>query len=259
MTRIVPLLGALLFGLAASLPGAATAADNAAPSAAPSAAPAPAASQTAPPAALHGQSSLNGASGANGAAAHGKVGPIQGPQPFVPMDPQVAVQKANDYFNQTASMIADFVQIGGDGRRAEGKMFVQKPGKLRFEYAAPATLDIIADGTTVAVIDRKVGSIQPYFIWQTPLKFLLKDHIDLAQDTQVMNVASEPDTVTILVQDKQVFGGPTQIKLMFDPTNFTLKQWQVTDPQGNETLVSLFNQDFTTKPDPAVFQLYGSK
>jgi outer membrane lipoprotein-sorting protein len=199
---------------------------------------------------------LHNKSGNNAAAPHGKMGPA--PQPFVPMDPNLAIQKADDYFNQTTSMIADFVQIGGDGRRAEGKMFVQKPGKLRFEYAAPATLDIIADGTTVAVIDRKVGNIQPYFIWQTPLKFLLKEHIDLVHDTQVINVTSDPDNVTIQIQDKQVFGGPTLIKLMFDPATFTLKQWQVTDPQGNETLVSLFNQDFTTKPDPAVFQLYQS-
>jgi outer membrane lipoprotein-sorting protein len=189
-------------------------------------------------------------------------GKIAGPPVPAPdvVDPKEAIGKANAYFNGTTSMIADFVQIGGDGRRAEGKMFVQKPGRLRFEYASPATLDIIADGTTVAVIDRKVGSVQPYFIWQTPLKFLLKEQIDLTKDTQVVNVTSEPDTVTILIEDKQVFGGPTMIKLMFDPhtPNFELKQWQVTDPQGNETLVSLFNQDFTTKPDPGNFQLYQS-
>lgn len=191
-----------------------------------------------------------------------------GPKPPAPdeattdagaMDPKLGLQKANDYFNHITSMIADFVQIGGDGRRAEGKIFVEKPGKLRFEYAEPATLDIIADGTTVAVVDRKVGSMQQYFIWQTPLKFLLKPNIDLTKDTQVTKVESEPDTLSIYLEDKQVFGGPTKIKLMFDPKPFRLKQWLVTDPQGYETLVSLFNQDFKTKPNPAYFQLYSSK
>ncbi len=203
------------------------------------------------PEALHG----NAPATAHPAAQHDKLGP---PPPFVPLDPAVAIKKANAYFSQTASMIADFVQIGGDGRRAEGKIFIQKPGRLRFEYAAPATLDIIADGTTVAVIDRKVGSMQQYFIWQTPLKFLLKENIDLTRDVQILNVTSDPDNVAILVEDKQVFGGPTRIKLMFDPATFALKQWEVTDPQGYETLVSLFNQDFTTKPDPTLFQLYQS-
>jgi outer membrane lipoprotein-sorting protein len=174
------------------------------------------------------------------------------------LDPKLGLQMANDYFNHINTMIADFVQIGGDGRRAEGKIFVQKPGKLRFEYAEPATLDIVADGTTVAIIDRKAGSMQQYFIWQTPLKFLLKPNIDLAKDTTVTKVESEPDTLTIYLEDKQVFGGPTKIKLMFDPKPFRLRQWLVTDPQGYETLVSLFNQDFKTKPDPSYFQLYQS-
>lgn len=174
------------------------------------------------------------------------------------LDPKLGLQMANDYFNHIKTMIADFVQIGGDGRRAEGKIFIEKPGKMRFEYAEPATLDIIADGTTVAIIDRKVGSMQQYFIWQTPLKFLLKPNIDLAKDTTVTKVESEPDTLTIYLEDKQVFGGPTKIKLMFDPKPFRLKQWLVTDPQGYETLVSLFNQDFKTKPEANLFQLYQS-
>ncbi|MHB8886365.1 MAG: outer-membrane lipoprotein carrier protein LolA [Methylovirgula sp.] len=176
--------------------------------------------------------------------------------PLVPLTPAVAIEKANAYFNKTKTMIADFVQVGSDGRRAEGKVYVQKPGRLRFEYAAPATLDIIADGTTVVVVDRKVNSVQQYFIWQTPLKFLLKEHIDLNRDVKVLNVTNTPDAVTILVEDSQVFGGTSRIKLIFDPVTFELKQWQVTDPQGYETLVSLFNQDFATVPNPALFQIY---
>jgi outer membrane lipoprotein-sorting protein len=176
------------------------------------------------------------------------------PAPFVPMDPAVAIQKANAYFNQATTMVGDFVQISGD-RRSEGKMYVQKPGRLRFEYADPATLDIIADGSTVAVIDRKLATTDFYFIWQTPLKFLLKDQIDLNKDVNVIDVTSDPDTVAITVEDKFTLGGTSRIKLMFDPTQFQLKQWEVTDPQGNDTLVSLFNVDFTAAPDPSLFKI----
>ncbi len=176
-------------------------------------------------------------------------------EPFVPIDPQVAIQKANAYFNNVTTMVGDFVQISGD-RRSEGKIYVQKPGKLRFEYADPASLDIIADGSTVAVIDRQQRSDPEfYFIWQTPLKFLLQDKIDLAKDVSVVGVTSDPNTVTITVEDKQTFGGTSTIKLMFNPAPFQLKQWDVTDPQGNETLVSLFNLDFTDVPDPNLFKI----
>jgi outer membrane lipoprotein-sorting protein len=176
-------------------------------------------------------------------------------KPFVPMEPLVAIQKANAYFNSAATMIGDFVQIGGDGKRSEGKIYVQRPGRLRFEYAQPATLEIVADGLSVAVHDRKTATRDVYFISQTPLKFLLKDNVDLNNDVKVVDVASDPNAVTIVVEDKATFGGTSQIKLVFDPATFSLKQWQVTDPQGYDTLVSLFNIDLSQKPDPNLFQL----
>jgi outer membrane lipoprotein-sorting protein len=177
------------------------------------------------------------------------------PGSFVPMDPLVAIQKANAYFNAATNLIGDFVQISPDGKRSEGKIYVQRPGKLRFEYAPPVTLEIVADGLSLAVHDRKTATKDVYFISQTPLKFLLKDQIDLNRDVKIIDVTSEPEAVSILVEDKATFGGTSQIKLIFDPVKFTLKQWQVTDPQGYETLVSLFNVDLSKKPDPRLFQL----
>lgn len=176
-------------------------------------------------------------------------------KPFVPMDPLVAIQKANAYFNAATNLTGDFVQISPDGKRSEGKIYVQRPGKLRFEYDPPATLEVVADGLSLAVHDRKTATKDVYFISQTPLKFLLKDQLDLNRDVKVIDVTSDPESVAILVEDKATFGGTSQIKLIFDPVKFTLKQWQVTDPQGYETLVSLFNVDLTKKPDPRLFQL----
>jgi outer membrane lipoprotein-sorting protein len=174
---------------------------------------------------------------------------------FVPLEPEAAVQKANAYFNAASNMVGDFVQISPDGTRSEGKIYVQRPGKLRFEYNPPATLEVVADGLSVAVHDRKTATKDVYFISQTPLKFLLKDQIDLSRDVKIIDVKSAPDSVSILVEDKATFGGTSQIRLIFDPDTFSLKQWQVTDPQGYETLVSLFNIDLSKKPDPRLFQL----
>ncbi len=112
-----------------------------------------------------------------------------------PLDPQLAIQMANDYFNTARVMTADFVQIGADGRRSEGKLYVLKPGRLRFEYALPATMEIIADGVSVAIRDRKLKSQQLYFISQTPLKFLLQDKLNLAKDVKVTNVSSTDSTL----------------------------------------------------------------
>ena len=172
-----------------------------------------------------------------------------------PMSAAEAIRRANAYLDGAHVMTADFVQIGPDGKRSQGKLFVQRPGRLRFQFAPPDRLDIVADGRSVAVRDQKLGTQDLYFIGQTPLKFLLADHIDISRDTQVQNVSVTPDAVAITIFDKATFGGSATITLIFDPATFALKQWTVLDSQGLQTVVTLFNVDLATVPDPALFKI----
>jgi outer membrane lipoprotein-sorting protein len=171
------------------------------------------------------------------------------------LDPQIAIQLADDYFNAARFMTADFVQVGVDGRRSEGKLYVSKPGKLRFEYAQPATMEIIADGVSVAIRDRQLQTQQIYFIGQTPLKFLLQEHLKLKRDVKITNVSSDARLTIITLEDTATFGGTSKIKLAFENKNFGLKQWEVTDPQGYQTLVSLHNVDLKSVPDIGLFRI----
>lgn len=178
-----------------------------------------------------------------------------GPGKPTAVDAATAIAKANDYLNASSILNADFVQIAADGHRSEGRLSVSKPGRMRFEYDSPATLTIVADGTSVAIQDRKLHTQDLYFIGQTPLKFLLKEQIDISRDTKVLEVTSEGNSTAVFIEDKATFGGTSRIKLTFDSTSFALKQWKVVDPQGYETLVSLFNVDTSKKPDPALFKI----
>ena len=182
--------------------------------------------------------------------------PAKPPGPKVaPADQATIIARANEYLNSAIVMSADFVQIGADGHRTEGRLSVQKPGRMRFEYNSPATLEIIADGTSVAVRDKKLGTQDLYFIGQTPLKFLLKDQLDISRDTKVLEVSSEGNAMSVLIEDRATFGGTSRIKLTFDAASSALRQWKVIDPQGYETLVSLFGVDISRKPDPALFKI----
>ena len=126
---------------------------------------------------------------------------------------------------------------------------------MLFHYDEPARLEIVADGRSVAVRDQKLDTQDLYFIAQTPLKFLLKDHVDLAKDTTVKRVTIDENAATIEIEDKATFGGSADIALVFDPDSFALKQWTVIDAQGFQTVVSLFNVDLTSKPDPNLFHI----
>jgi outer membrane lipoprotein-sorting protein len=171
------------------------------------------------------------------------------------MTPEEAVSRADAYLDSARMMTADFVQIGPDGQRSEGRLYVDRPGRMLFHYDAPARLEIVADGRSVAVRDQKLETQDLYFIAQTPLKFLLKDHVDLAKDTTVKRVTIDDNATTIEIEDKATFGGSAEIALVFDPDSFALKQWTVIDAQGFQTVVSLFNVDLTAKPDPDLFHI----
>ena len=170
------------------------------------------------------------------------------------MTPQAIVERANATLNAMTSMSAQFVQVGQNGRRLEGDLYVQKPGRMRFEYRA-APLEIVADGTSVAIRDRKLNTQDVYSIGQTPLKFLLKERVDLARDTKLVSAENEGDLVSVTLEDRSTFGGTSRVTLFFDPKTFALKQWLVVDPQGYETNVSLRNVQLQAKLDQNLFNI----
>ena len=112
---------------------------------------------------------------------------------------------------------------------------------------------MIADGTSVAVRDRKLNTQDLYFIAQTPLKFLLREKIDLARDLTVIDVANDPGGVRISLEDRATLGGTSKIQLFFDAEMKTLSQWRITDPQGYLTTVQLSNLQKGRAVDYAIF------
>ena len=171
-------------------------------------------------------------------------------------DDATVIAQANAYFNGMTTLTGNFVQVGPDGRRIGGKLTLAKPGRLRFDYDQPSPLEIVADGTSVAVKDRKLGTQDLYFISQTPLKFLLREKIDLARDLSVTDVANDPGGLRISLEDRSTLGGTSRIQLFFDPEVKTLSQWRITDPQGYQTTVQLANLQKGRPVEGSLFFIY---
>jgi outer membrane lipoprotein-sorting protein len=164
------------------------------------------------------------------------------------------VNRVSTYLSGVQVLTGNFVQIGPDGRRATGHLFIQKPGKVRFEYDPPSPIDIIADGQQVVVRDRRLATQDLYPLSQTPLRFLLADRIDLLQDTNVVGVTADDTFVSVLIEEKQAFVGTNRLLMMFDSKDFKLKQWTVTDVQGFDTTIAVSNLDTSKRPDPNLFK-----
>jgi outer membrane lipoprotein-sorting protein len=176
---------------------------------------------------------------------------VGSPAPIATADD--AIVRANQYFNGISTLVGDFVQIGPDGRKVGGKLYVSRPGRLRFDYDAPSTLEVVADGSSVVVRDRRLNTSDAYPISQTPLKFLVRERIDLASDLKVTGVESEAGGIRVSVEDWTAFGGTSRITLYFDAEMRQLSQWRITDPQGYQTTVMLSNLQRGRAVDPRLF------
>jgi outer membrane lipoprotein-sorting protein len=165
------------------------------------------------------------------------------------------VDRISTYLSGMRQVIGKFVQVGPDGSRTQGDFFLQKPGKLRFEYDDPSPVQLIADGTSLVVRDRRLATQDLYPLGQTPLRFLLADKVDLLRDTNVVGAYADNIFATVVIEEKQTLGGKHKLMLMFDAKDLTLKQWTVTDPQGFDTTVAVYNMDMTKKPDPGLFKI----
>ncbi len=163
------------------------------------------------------------------------------------------LDKISNYLSGVQTLVGNFVQIGPDGRRVEGAFYIQKPGKVRFAYNPPSPIDIIADGSAVVVRDRSLETSDYYPLSQTPLRYLLADHIDLLRDTDVVSVSADDTFITVVIEETRLLTGTSRLMIMFDAKNLQLKQWTVTDPQGLDTTVAVYNLDTTKKPDPNLF------
>ena len=179
------------------------------------------------------------------------------PGPSVTLKPEqrAIVDKVNKYLSSVQTLQGKFVQVGSDGRRTTGDFYLSKPGRVRFEYDDPSPIELVADGTSVVVRDRKLATQDVYPLSQTPLRFLLADKVDLTRDTNVIAVSSDDVFVTVVVEERNTLVGTSRLMIMFDAKTMQLKQWTVTDPQGYDTTVAVYDLDASKKPDPSLFKI----
>lgn len=164
------------------------------------------------------------------------------------------VERLSAHINGLETMQGRFIQVGPSGERTEGYFVLHRPGRLLFRYLPPSRLEIVSDGSALVVRDASVGTNDLYPISQTPLRFLLEDSVDLVGDGNVLNVATsiEDETVTVMMQDETPIGRG-RISITMGQAPVEIQQWTVTDPQGFETTVALFEVEYGRPTDPNWF------
>ncbi|WP_425457889.1 outer-membrane lipoprotein carrier protein LolA [Aureimonas fodinaquatilis] len=161
-------------------------------------------------------------------------------------------QRVADHFSSVQSMAGSFVQFDAAGNQTEGKFYIERPGRIRFDYAG-TPVRVIADGRQVAINNRKLNTWDLYPLSRTPMKLLLDRRIDLSS-ANIQSVQEAPDLTTIVMGDKSIFGN-SRITMMFDPNSYELRQWTIRDAQGKDTTVMIYDVQQGVKIDPSVFTI----
>ncbi|MEO1292164.1 MAG: outer membrane lipoprotein carrier protein LolA [Pseudomonadota bacterium] len=151
---------------------------------------------------------------------------------------QRTLTEVSKYLNQLTSVQGRFLQIAGSGNRSGGRYFLRRPGRLRFEYDGGQSL-VVADGFNIGVFDKKSNpEVQKYPISQTPLRFLLREQIDLTRENVAQDTGSSGGFTTVTLRDpRKPNDGSMQLRLQNSPP--TLTQWTVRERNGRSTTVVL--------------------
>lgn len=156
------------------------------------------------------------------------------------------------YLNDVQSMEADFIQQAPDGVVTEGKLSLERPGKLRFEYKGDIPLLVVSDGSTLTFVDYDVKQVTRWPIGETPLGILVARNIDLTSDLDTTVTRGPDKLIRVKVVDpKRADQG--FMTLIFEDRPLALRAWEVTDPQGFETKVTILNPVYNTDIADALF------
>ena len=173
-----------------------------------------------------------------------------------PLKPQdvTDLNKVSAYLNAITSMQASFVQVGPNGELDQGTISARKPGRLRFEYAPPSPYLIVSDGTTIAVANQKLGTVDRYPLLDNPLNLILRENVDLSRDNRITSVERQAGTLRITATEKS---GPMKgaVTLIFAYPATELRQWIITDAQGLQTMIALKNMKTEVQLGPELFIL----
>ena len=172
--------------------------------------------------------------------------------PLTPQD-TLELQRIAAYLNGIRTMTARFQQNAHNGAVSYGKLWVSRPGRMRFEYDAPNPIVLLADSASVYYWDKQLQQTSKYELRQTPAWFFLRDPISFGPDVIVTRFEHSGGIIRVTVLEAAEPGAGS-LTLVFTENPLALWQWTVVDQQGKTTHVTLSDVQFGMALDPRLFQ-----
>ena len=152
---------------------------------------------------------------------------------------KISLNEISSYFNAMTTAEAQFSQITDTGETSTGRLFIRRPGRIRFEYDPPEATLVVVGGGQVAVFDPKSRDEPLRFpLRHSPLNLVLEREVDLAQRDMVVAHFEVESQTAVTLQDPE---NPDYgfIQLIFNDNPVQLHQWTVQDNSGGQTHIIL--------------------
>lgn len=164
------------------------------------------------------------------------------------------IEKIENYLNSVKSLQARFVQNASNGSISEGKIYIEKPNKIRMEYDAPSNILIVGNGEYIVYNDKDLDQISNIDYDDIPASVILGNDVKI--DGKNIKVASfyKDAGTTVIGLDYKGRGDIGVITLTFNNAPFELKQWTVVDPQSVEITLSLYGAQIDKPIDQSLFK-----
>ena len=152
---------------------------------------------------------------------------------------KISLNEISSYFNSMTTAEAQFSQITDTGETSTGRLFIRRPGRIRFEYDPPEATLVVVGGGQVAVFDPKSRDEPLRFpLRHSPLNLVLEREVALAQRDMVVAHFEVESQTAVTLQDPE---NPDYgfIQLIFNDNPVQLDQWVVQDNSGGQTHIIL--------------------
>jgi outer membrane lipoprotein-sorting protein len=160
--------------------------------------------------------------------------------PVFDAEDQKLISQVEAYLNGLTAITANFLQVAADGSTRTGKAWLQRPGKMRFQYDPPDPQLLVAGFGLLVYNDPELDQTTNIPLSATPLGILLAQHVVLTGSVTVTHIGRDPGEVEItLIRTGKA--GEGSLTLVFSTSPLQLRQWQVLDAQNRETRVSLYD------------------
>ncbi|MCW0236208.1 MAG: outer membrane lipoprotein carrier protein LolA [Ferrovibrio sp.] len=167
------------------------------------------------------------------------------------------LKRIADYFNTVRSMQGRFLQVAPDGSAAEGKIYMTRPGRFRFEFDPPVPMLIVSDGAYIIMEDRELKSVERIPLGATPLDLLLREKVVFDDSVGIARVERGAAIlrVTLFAPERPKEGALT---VVFGDRPLEFAGWTVTDAQGKDTAITLSQVDVNPQINPRLYT-YGDR